>query len=145
MTWWAVALSIVGSISGLSAIGAIIWWAARINTKVEKLWELYPKLISTNDKVDILWRRIVDYSVEHGLVNKGSLKLTDEGMAILKKGLASKIDSIILRLNERYNPDLAPSVISAIYDDLVEIAREHGKPVEALFGLVQAYVSSRRK
>ena len=140
MTWWVGALSIIGSISGLSAIGAIIWWAARINTKVEKLWELYPKLISTNDKVDILWRRIVDYSVEHGLVSKGSLKLTDEGMAILKKGLASKIDSVMQQLDEKHNPDLAPSVISAVYDDLVEIAKEHGKPVEVLFGLIEAYV-----
>ena len=70
------------------------------------------------------------------------MKVTPAGEKILNDhGLGKLIDTA---LAEPYSgSDPAVGVILKLYDRLSELAREAGLPVEALFGLVEAYVRER--
>lgn len=67
------------------------------------------------------------------------MQITPAGWKILNhRGLGKLIDAA---LAEPYcGSDLAPAVISRLYDDLIKLAKETSLPVEAFFGLIEAYV-----
>lgn len=140
-------LSYLGAVTGSGSVLALLYAFTRKFVLLERSTKAFDRiserLLITIDRVDTMWRTIVERAIEEGLMERGSdIKLTDKALILLIEPLKTRIDKTLhdQAPNSSDLADPATFVVSHLYDRIAGLAKDAGISLEAAIATISCYV-----
>ncbi|GEM_PF-3057202 len=138
----------VALISGvLALIGLGVSWGivcGTLVTKVNVLWKLRDDLIIMRDRVETIWKILIEPAIrEQFRKEESTSRLTEKGQKLLSEEIRQDTDALLTEPDVIARKDPAPAIINRLFSKLMLIAREKNCSEGVVLGVVEAYIKEK--